>query len=88
MPRVHRLERTQQIDQPLDAVFGFFADASNLQDLPPAFLRFHIRTPGPIEMKPGARIDVRHEATRRLLEGGTAAGSVDAATERRDAQRR
>ena len=57
MKRMHRLARTQQIDQPLDNVFGFFSDAANLPALTPAFLRFRIRTPGPIEMKTGVQID-------------------------------
>ncbi|MFT3843373.1 MAG: SRPBCC family protein [Myxococcaceae bacterium] len=55
--KLHRLERTQRIPKPLDQVFPFFADAANLEALTPAFLRFKILSPLPIEMKAGAQID-------------------------------
>lgn len=57
MERIHRLERTEQIQRPLDAVFSFFADATNLEAITPPFLRFGILGPRPVEMRPGARID-------------------------------
>lgn len=57
MGRIHRLERTEQIQRPLDAVFSFFADATNLEAITPRFLRFRILTPTPVEMRRGARID-------------------------------
>ena len=57
MGRIHRLERTQQIQRPLDIVFAFFADATNLEAITPRFLRFSIITPTPVEMRSGARID-------------------------------
>jgi len=57
MPRVHRLERSQRIERPLDAVFAFFADAANLEAITPPFLHFRILTPRPIEMRAGARIE-------------------------------
>lgn len=57
MGRIHRLERTEQIQRPLDAVFSFFADATNLEGITPRFLRFRILTPTPVEMRRGARID-------------------------------
>jgi ligand-binding SRPBCC domain-containing protein len=55
--RVHRLERTQRIPRGRDEVFAFFADAANLEAITPAFLRFRILTPLPIELRAGARID-------------------------------
>lgn len=59
MARTYRLERVQAINRPLDEVFRFFSDAGNLQALTPRFLDFSIRTPLPIEMHAGARIEYR-----------------------------
>jgi ligand-binding SRPBCC domain-containing protein len=53
----HQLEREQLVLRPRAEVFAFFADAANLERLTPASLRFEIRTPLPIEMRAGARID-------------------------------
>ena len=55
--RNHVLERTQIIEKPLSEVFPFFANAANLEQITPRFLRFRVTTPGPIEMRAGARID-------------------------------
>jgi ligand-binding SRPBCC domain-containing protein len=55
----HRLEREQYLDQPLDVVFAFFADARNLERLTPPWLSFHLLTEDPIEMRVGALIDYR-----------------------------
>ncbi len=57
MGRVSQLSRTQLVARPLDQVFAFFADASNLEALTPPFLHFRIRTPMPVEMRVGARLD-------------------------------
>ena len=50
------LEREQVIPRPREEVFGFFADAYNLEALTPPWLRFGVRTPRPIEMRPGTLI--------------------------------
>ncbi len=60
IPRGARvLETSLWLPRPLEEVFDFFADARNLQELTPPWLRFEIRTEGPIEMRPGALIDYR-----------------------------
>jgi ligand-binding SRPBCC domain-containing protein len=53
---VHHLETRIWLPQPLELVFGFFANARNLDLLTPPWLHFRIRTPGPIEMGRGATI--------------------------------
>lgn len=55
--KLHRLTRSQEIPRPLDDVFGFFSDASNLEALTPAFLHFRFLTPLPVRMESGSRID-------------------------------
>ena len=44
---------------PIDEVFGFFAEARNLEKLTPPWLRFEILTEGPVLMAPGTLIDYR-----------------------------
>lgn len=56
---LHVIERAQLIPRPLDEVFGFFTDASNLERITPPFLRFRIVGPAPIAMGRGTRIDYR-----------------------------
>ncbi len=55
----YRLRREQLVGQSPNDVFRFFADAGNLDELTPKWLRFEVVTPRPIEMKPGALIDYR-----------------------------
>ncbi|MGI8714780.1 MAG: SRPBCC family protein [Solirubrobacteraceae bacterium] len=56
---VHRLQREQYVERPLDEVFSFFAAARNLERLTPAWLSFRVLTPEPVEMAAGALIDYR-----------------------------
>ena len=56
---VHRLERRQYLDRPLDEVFAFFAEARNLERITPPWLRFEVLTPEPVEMAVGGVIDYR-----------------------------
>ena len=55
----HRLTTDITLDCPLDEVFAFFSDASNLEAITPPELRFRILTPLPIEMQRGRLIDYR-----------------------------
>ena len=47
------------LPRPLDEVFAFFSDASNLEVITPPWLSFSVVTPAPIEMQPGTLIDYR-----------------------------
>jgi ligand-binding SRPBCC domain-containing protein len=53
------LQRQQLLRAPLDAVFDFFSNAHNLEQITPGWLHFRVLTENPIEMKPGARIRYR-----------------------------
>ena len=57
--KIHVLEREQRLPGSPQEVFPFFADAANLEAITPAFLRFEIVTPRPIEMRVGALIQYR-----------------------------
>lgn len=57
MPRDHFIRTTLLIPRPRDEVFAFFGQAENLGRITPAELDFRIRTPLPIEMRPGTLID-------------------------------
>ena len=54
---VHIFRTELHIPKPRPEVFEFFATASNLERITPPFLRFHIKTQEPIEMRKGALID-------------------------------
>ncbi len=56
---VHRLQRQQYLDQPIDKVFAFFARARNLELITPPWLGFEVRTPEPVAMGVGALLDYR-----------------------------
>ena len=57
--RVHVLERFQRLPGTPDEVFGFFADAHNLEAITPPFLGFSVVTPKPIAMDEGTLIEYR-----------------------------
>lgn len=58
-PSCLQLDRELWVPRPLSSVFPFFADAKNLEQLTPDWLRFQILSPLPIEMRAGALIDYR-----------------------------
>jgi ligand-binding SRPBCC domain-containing protein len=55
----HVLRTAMSLPLDIQAVFAFFCDASNLENITPPELHFHITTPKPIQMAEGARIDYR-----------------------------
>jgi len=57
--RIHRIARDQWLSASLDAVFGFFSNAANLDAITPDWLGFRILTPLPVEMRIGARLEYR-----------------------------
>ena len=56
---VFTLESEQWLPRRPAEVFDFYADAFNLERLTPAWLRFRVLTPPPIEMGAGVEIEYR-----------------------------
>lgn len=59
MFRHHVIRREQRVQGDPDTVFGFFADAGNLESITPPWLQFRIVTPRPLEMRLGTLIEYR-----------------------------
>jgi ligand-binding SRPBCC domain-containing protein len=57
--KVYTLEREQWLPASPERAFEFFGDAENLEEITPSWLGFRLLTPGPVEMRMGARIDYR-----------------------------
>jgi ligand-binding SRPBCC domain-containing protein len=50
------LDSSIWLARPIDEVFSFFSDATNLETLTPPWVNFHVLTPAPIKMAVGTRI--------------------------------
>jgi len=57
--KTFELRRETLVPREREEVFAFFADAGNLEELTPPWLRFEVVTPHPIDLREGARIDYR-----------------------------
>ena len=51
---VYRLTTELIVPRPIDEVFAFYAEAANLEQITPPWLKFHVVTPAPIEMRHSA----------------------------------
>lgn len=58
-PGAFLLSCEQWLDVPRERAFEFFGDAFQLEAITPPWLRFHVLTPRPIEMRAGTLIDYR-----------------------------
>ena len=59
MTRIFQLTASQWLPRAPKEVFTFFADAFNLEDITPPWLRFRVLTPPPINLRSGSEIDYR-----------------------------
>jgi ligand-binding SRPBCC domain-containing protein len=57
--RLHTLTMRQWLPPSPEELFPFYADATNLERITPAILRFRVVSPTPVDMREGARIDYR-----------------------------
>ncbi len=57
--RTYIIEREQWLARPIEEVFAFYGDATNLEAITPAWLRFSVITPAPIVMGAGTLIEYR-----------------------------
>ena len=57
--RTHLLEREQLLARPLEEVFRFFSEASNLALLTPPSMHFRLITAQPVQMRDGTLIEYR-----------------------------
>jgi ligand-binding SRPBCC domain-containing protein len=57
--QIHHLHREQLVPRPLDEVFGFFAQAANLERITPPWLGFRLLATEPAEMGLGTIIEYR-----------------------------
>ena len=55
----YQLHSSLLVPRPRSEVFEFFSKAENLSTLTPEFVKFQIKTPTPVAMHEGARIDYR-----------------------------
>jgi ligand-binding SRPBCC domain-containing protein len=58
-PRIHRLVREQRIGRPLPEVFGFFAEARNIQRVTLPWLGFTLRGGQPDDVRQGTPLEYR-----------------------------
>lgn len=59
VPGGYRLTTELRVAEPREQVFGFFADAFQLETITPPWLHFAVQTPRPIEMRSGTIIDYK-----------------------------
>ncbi|MDB5344513.1 MAG: cyclase/dehydrase [Schlesneria sp.] len=59
LPRTYTLRDELWLPHPINEVFGFFADAFQLEQITPPWLHFHVQTPRPIALQAGSLIDYK-----------------------------